>query len=77
MADDTAPERRVVLLKPGDVLLIGRCDVLDVQDAERLGAALDKLGIKAVVFSDDIVIDSATADAVARYGRTRQEVERP
>jgi hypothetical protein len=49
-------ELRVVLVKPGDVLLIGNIGggLVDVIDWEAVRACFDKLGLKVVLFAEDI-----------------------
>lgn len=57
MSDET----RVVLLKPGDVLLIGGVDVTP-DNEQVVRDAIDALGLRAMIFADDIEIESVTAD---------------
>lgn len=67
-------EKRVILIKPGDVLLIGG---VQVRTAEEAGNALrlfrEVAGIERVVFfADDIRIDSLTAEQIARLTTTEE-----
>lgn len=60
-------ETRFVLLKPGDVLLIGNAPSFGPEDLETLSKVLLKpLGIHAVLFEDDITIDRLSAEDLAR-----------
>lgn len=67
-------ETRFVLLKPGDVLLIGNAPSFGPEDLEMLSKVLLKpMGIHAVVLEDDITIDRLTAEDLTRLterGRT-------
>jgi hypothetical protein len=63
---EPAEVRTVVLAKPGDLLLIGNCGVMDdiTADQARAGKALfAELGIKVVIFADDIDLAKLPADA--------------
>lgn len=65
-------EKRVVLIKPGEILIIGNADVAALRDAnpddmaahvEMLRASLKILGIDNVlIFGDDITIGVSPAD---------------
>lgn len=57
-------EKRVVLIKPGDVLLIGGVRFVDPDHgAETMRRFRELTGITpAVFFADDIQIDALTAD---------------
>lgn len=59
-------ETRFVLLKPGDVLLIGNAPSFGPEDLGTLSKVLLKLGIHAVLFEDDITIDRLSAEDLAR-----------
>lgn len=51
--------RHVVLVKPGDTLLLGNVGEVDPETLERIGAAFGgELGIHVVVFSADIDMDA-------------------
>lgn len=50
-----AEVRHVLLVKPGDILLIGNVGGLDVDEIDRVQPALrDLLGIEVVLFESDI-----------------------
>lgn len=50
-----AEVRHVLLVKPGDILLIGNVGGLDVDDLHRaLPALRDLLGVEVVLFESDI-----------------------
>lgn len=57
---------RVVLIEPGDVLLIGNLGRLESpEQIEPVVRCLDELGIASLVFSADIDLDSITSEQVA------------
>jgi hypothetical protein len=57
--------RHVLLVKPGDVLLIGNVGGLsDPASLDGLGVALQEMGIRCFVFADDIDLGKVT-DALA------------
>jgi hypothetical protein len=56
----SSEERRVVLVKPGDVLLIGNVGdhIANAESWDHVGPFFrDVLGIRVVVFERDIVLD--------------------
>lgn len=59
-----ADEKRVVLVKPGDILLIGNTEIMSARDFTVAIEAFKKLRLKVIVFADDINIDLVTADHV-------------
>lgn len=50
-------ERHVVLVKPGDMLLIGNCDLPDDESRQFIGEFFYERGITVCMFSQDIDID--------------------
>lgn len=53
--------RRVLLVKPGDVLLVGNVGIPhDLVMLREAGQALDALGIRAVFFAEDIDMTRVT-----------------
>ncbi len=64
-----ADEKRVVLVKPGDILLIGnaRTVIRDLEDdvVAAMSDWFDKQGITVAVFEADISIDLATSKRVS------------
>jgi hypothetical protein len=54
-------EKRVVLVKPGDVLLLGNIGrVESPEQVEPIVRCLGRLGITALLFSADIKMDTRT-----------------
>lgn len=54
------PETRAVLVKPGDLLLIGNVGIATTDDHDVLAAGVEffrRLGIDVVFFAEDIRID--------------------
>lgn len=72
--------RRIVLLKPGDTLMIGNVGAFSPEDLAAAGDALaairDKLGLAQIlIFAEDIDIDSYRGDlaqAIAAELETRR-----
>lgn len=56
-------EKRVVLVKPGDLLLIGNAPHAASRASESMEKLFDHLNIKVVVFADDITLDALPAEA--------------
>lgn len=55
-------DTRVLLIKPGDVLLIGNVGDLDPEGAPEAAAAIqDAIGVRIVIFTEDIDIDKVPA----------------
>lgn len=52
--------RRVLLVKPGDVLLIGNAGSIGLDMVREAGKAFDALGISAMIFADDIDMTRVT-----------------
>jgi len=60
-------EIRFVLLKPGDVLLIGNLPSFLPEDLERLHETMFRLlDVHVIAFEDDIAIDRLSAEDLAR-----------
>jgi len=66
---EQAGETRVVLVKPGDVLLIGNVGDLAAVGGEdgflALSAALDKLGLPTILFASDVDTSVLTRENIA------------
>lgn len=63
-------ETRVVLLKPGDVLLIGGVEFGSAMEAaDAIESLRDVLDVRVAVFADDIQIDKLTAEHLAALSR--------
>lgn len=55
-------DTRVLLIKPGDVLLIGKVGDVDPEGASEAAAAIqDAIGVRIVIFTEDIDIDKVPA----------------
>ena len=67
-------EIRFVLLKPGDVLLIGNLPSFLPEDLERLHETMLKLlGVHVIAFEDDITLDRPSAEDLARRTWTPEQ----
>ncbi|MBM0275119.1 hypothetical protein [Micromonospora tarensis] len=61
-----ADEKRVVLVKPGDVLVIGNVGDHSLEDLQRAAEHLKQIGLAGVLlFAADIQLDALTPDDVA------------
>lgn len=65
MAEASQDEVRVLLLKPGDVLLVGNAGDLSVADPEVVQRFAEYLGVHVALFEGDITIGSAPVEALA------------
>lgn len=55
-------DTRVLLIKPGDVLLIGNVGDVDLEEASASVEALqDAIGVRIFIFTEDIEIDKVPA----------------
>lgn len=55
-------DTRVLLIKPGDVLLIGNVGDVDPEGASEAAAAIrDAIGVRVFMFTEDIDIDKVPA----------------
>lgn len=63
--------QRVVLVKPGDVLLIGNAGRLGAEegDQEFLGELVKRLGIQVVIFEQDIEIGRLSQEQVIELAK--------
>lgn len=62
--------QRVLLIKPGDLLLIGRAGgLMNPEFAETLGEFSKRLGVNVMLFEDDIEIGRLTPEQVKDLAR--------
>lgn len=65
-ASTYADARRVLLVKPGDVLLVGNVGETDPDAVKAASALLECLGITTVLFAGDIDVDTVPATTRGR-----------
>lgn len=60
-------EKRVILIKPGDVVLIGNVGSLSYEEVEGMRPSLvklaEKLGLRVALFESDITMDVASSES--------------
>jgi len=68
--------QRVVLVKPGDILLIGNVGEMRPEDARAIAAAMAAdLSIRIAIFEDDIELDLLSAEQLAQIVAARAKGE--
>lgn len=60
-------EKRVVLVKPRDILLIGNLGEFTQQEMDSVADALNPLGIHGMMFSHNIDLDTISVEELAAF----------